>query len=291
MLMSWLRLPIWFSIWIGLSVNVSQCQAAASALERPLSPAILAKRLARMIKAGRGMQTQSELRDALLAAEVIFAAKRRPHKLAAVLDAVPLERRGHFEKLAASVLGNSVLDAGHAVAADALSGAALSEVQAEFHIRQALSAFQIKDFDFRKCAVESIGQIYTWSEFQRDIQRLHNADAGWQHAWWEEKLAELDRKLLGLFQASVPGWYVDAKAVPSRSFPLGAYDQEPQKSWLFAWREQQLHHPHPEKPMDITGQTSVSKSQIAAPNLDRIWHHGEQNVPVPDCETVFGTSL
>ena len=189
------------------------------------------------------------------------------------------------------MLGNSVLDAGHAVAADALSGAALAEVQAEFHIRQALSAFQIKDFDFRKRAMESIGQTYTWPEFQRDIQRLHNADAGWQHAWWQEKLAELDRKLLTLFQANVPGWYVAPKAVPSRSFPLGAYDPDPQKYWLSAWREQQLQHPHPETPMDITEQTSVSKSQIAAPNLDRIWHHEEQNWPVSGCETDFGSSL
>ena len=189
------------------------------------------------------------------------------------------------------MLGNSVLDAGHAVAADALSDVALAQLQAEFHIRQALSAFQIKDFDFRKRAMESIGQTYTWSEFQRDIQRLHNADAGWQQAWWEEKLAELDRKLLGLFQASVPGWYVNAKAVPSRSFPLGAYDPEPQKSWLSAWKEQKIQHPRPGNSVDITGPVSISRSQIADPNLDGIWHHGEQNLPVPGCETDFGSSL
>ena len=268
---------------------VGQCQVAASALDRPLSPAILAKRLARMVESGRGMQTQSELRDALLGAEVIFAAKRRPHKLAAVLDAVPLGRRGHFEKLVAGVLGKTVLDAGHAVAASALSGAALAEVQAEFHLRQALSEFQIKDFDLRKRAMESIGQAYAWSEFHRDIQRLHNADVGWHHAWWQEKLAGLDRHLLGRFQANAPGWYVAPKAVPSRSFPLGAYDPDPQKSWLSAWREQQLHHPHPKNPMDITGQTSVSKSRMAAPNLDRIWHHEEQNWAVSGGDTGFGS--
>ena len=268
---------------------VSQCQAAASALDRPLSPAILAKRLARMVEASRGMQTQSELRDALLGAEVIFAAKRRPHKLAAVLDAVPLGRKGHFEKLVASVLGNSVLDAGHAVAAGALSGAALAEVQAEFHLRQALSEFQINDFDLRKRAMESIGLAYAWSEFQRDIQRLHNADAGWQHAWWQEKLDGLDRQLLGRFLASVPGWYVATKVAPSPSFSLGAYDPDPQKTWLSAWRAQQLQQPPPAKPMDITGPVAIPRGQIADPDLDRIWHHGERNQPVPGGDTDFGS--
>ncbi len=270
---------------------IGQCQAVASALERPLTPAILAKRLARMVEAGRGMQTQSELRDALLGAEVIFAAKRRPHKLAAVLDAVPLGRRGHFEKLVASVLGKSVLDAGHAVAASALSGAALAEVQAEFHLRHALSEFQIKDFDLRKRAMESIGQTYAWSEFQRDIQRLHNADAGWQHAWWQEKLDGLDRQLLGLFQANVPGWYVAPKVVPSRSFPLGVCDPDPQKSWLSAWGEQQYQNPHLVMPMDNTGPVSISISPIVAPNLDRNWHDGEQNRPVSGGDTCFGNGF
>lgn len=270
---------------------IGQCQVAASALERPLTPAILAKRLARMVETGRGMQTQSELRDALLGAEVIFAAKRRPHKLAAVLEAVPLGRRGYFEKLVASVLGNSALDAGHAVAAGALSGAALAEVQAEFHLRQALSEFQIKDFDLRKRAMESIGQAYAWSEFQRDIQRLHNADAGWQHAWWEEKLDGLDRRLLGRFQANVPDWYVAAKAVPSRSFPLGAYDLDPQKSWLSAWREQQRQQSHPGIPSVVNGQVAGPRDQIPDPKLDGIWHHGEKNRPVPGGDTGFGSHL
>ena len=270
---------------------IGQCQAAASALERPLTPAILAKRLARMVEAGRGMQTQSELRDALLGAEVIFAAKRRPHKLAAVLDAVPLGRRGHFEQLVASVLGNSVLDAGHAVAASALSGVALTEVQAEFHLRQALSEFQIKDFELRKRAMESIGLAYTWSEFQRDIQRLHNADAGWQHAWWGEKFDGLDRQLLVRFQAHVPGWYVAPKVVPSGSFSLGAYDPDPQKSWLCARGAQQYQNPHPVKPMDSTGPVSISVSPIVAPYFDRNWHDGEQNRPVPGGDTSFGSGI
>jgi hypothetical protein len=242
-----------------------------------------------MVEESRGMQTQSELRDALLGAEVIFAVKRRPHKLAAVLDAVPPGRRGHFERLVANVLGNSALDAGHAVAAGALSGAALAEVQAEFHLRQALSEFQIKDFYHRKRAMESIGQTYAWTEFQRDIQRLHNADAGWQYAWWDEKLAGLDGKLLGLIQASVPGWYVAPKAVSSRTYPLGAFDPDPQKTWLSAWKEQQLQHPQPRKPMDTTGHTAVSQSPIHAPDMDRIWNQGLENRPLPDGDTGFGS--
>ena len=270
---------------------ISQCQAAASAMERPLSPTILAKRLARMVEEGRGMQTQSELCDALLGSEVIFVAKRRPHKLAAVLDAVPPGRRGHFERLVANVLGNSALDAGHALAAGALSGAALAEVQAEFHLRQALSEFQINDFDLRKRAMESIGQTYAWSEFQRDIQRLHNADTGWQHAWWQEKLGGLDLRLLGRFQSHMPSWYVAAKVVPSRSFPLGAFDPAPQNTWLSAWKVQQLQHPQPGKPIDITGHAAVSQSPIADPNLGRIWHHGEQNWPVPGGDTSFGSGF
>lgn len=270
---------------------IGQCQAVATALERPLSPAILAKRLARMAKDGRVLQTQSELRDVLLGAEVIFAAKRRPHKLAAVLDAVPLGRRGHFEKLVASVLGGGAMDARHAMAAGSLSGAALAEVQAEFHLRHALSEFQINDFELRKHALESIGQTYAWSEFQRDIQRLHKAEAGWQQAWWDEKLAGLGGKRLSLFQANVPGWFAVAKVVPSRSFPLGSYDSNPLKSWLSAWQTQPLQQPQPGIPLNITVHAAMPGGQGVDSNLDRIWQHGGQNRPLPACESDFGSCL
>ncbi|WP_395669717.1 hypothetical protein [Rhodoferax sp.] len=189
------------------------------------------------------------------------------------------------------MLGKTVLDAGHAVAASALSGAALAEVQAEFHLRKALSEFQINDFDLRKRAMESIGQTYAWSEFQRDIQRLHNADAGWQQSWWSEKLTSLGGERLSVFQVNLLGWFNAAKAEPLRSFPLGAYDPHPQKSLLSAWLEQQLHHPQPAKPIGITGHAAVSISQIAHPTWDRIWNHGEKNWPLPCGDTSFGSRL
>ena len=106
-----------------------------------------------------------------------------------------------------------------------------------------------------------------------------------------EKLDGIDRQLLVRFQAHVPGWYVAPKAFPSQSFPLGAYDPDPQKSWLAAWGEQQHQHPHPVKPMDSTGPVSISISPIVAPNLDRNWHDGEQNRPVPGGDTSFGSGF
>jgi hypothetical protein len=74
-------------------------QAVANALERPLSSGALAKRVARILDAAPPPQNQSELQTALLAMEVVFAAKRRPHLVAAVLDAVPVKQRQHFENI------------------------------------------------------------------------------------------------------------------------------------------------------------------------------------------------
>lgn len=93
---------------------VGVCQRVAHSIEK-ISPDILAKRVNRILAGDTWPTTQAELLDALVAGEVVFAAKRRQHKLADVLDAVPPDRRSHFEAMVTSVLGGCTVDAGHAV--------------------------------------------------------------------------------------------------------------------------------------------------------------------------------
>jgi hypothetical protein len=99
---------------------IRQCQRVALAIDRPLSPEVMAKRISRVVGSTNPPESQPELLDALITMEVVFAAKRRPHKVADVLDAVPPERRSHFEGVLASVLGTLHVDAGHDISARAL---------------------------------------------------------------------------------------------------------------------------------------------------------------------------
>ncbi len=156
---------------------------------------------------------------------------------------------------------------------------------------QALGEFQIKDFELRKRAMESIGQTYAWSEFQRDVQQLHNAEAGWQRAWWEQKLKGLNSKQVRLFQANLPSWYAVAKAAPHGSFVLGAYDPEPQKSWLCAWQSRQLQQPKNGIVQSAIGNMAAAPSQTARAGLEEIWGHGVQNLPAPSFGTDFGSGF
>lgn len=87
-----------------MSELVGVCQRVAHSIEKKISPDILAKRVNRILANDTWPTTQAELLDALVAGEVVFAAKRRQHRLADVLDAVPPDRRSHFEAIVTSVL-------------------------------------------------------------------------------------------------------------------------------------------------------------------------------------------
>ena len=157
---------------------IRQCQRVACAIDRPLSPEVMAKRISRVAGRANPPESQAELLDALITMEVVFAAKRRPHKVAEVLNAVPIERRVHFEGVIASVLGTLPVDAGHDIAARALPRQTQMDIQAEINVRQVLSEFQLSDFDHRRKAMVALGKTYSWSDFQHDIQRQSGTDSG-----------------------------------------------------------------------------------------------------------------
>jgi hypothetical protein len=222
---------------------VRQCQKVAHAIDRPLSPEVMAKRISRVVGSTKPPESQAELLDALITMEVVFAAKRRPHKVADVLNAVPIERRAHFEGVIASVLGTLPVDAGHAIAARALPHQTQMDMQAEFNIRQVLSEFQLSDFDHRRHAMAVLGKPYSWSDFQHDIQRQSGTDTGWQRAWWDEQLESLTDTPLASFLATVPPWYTKSASFKPKSYPLGAYDPDPVKTWLSALDAHRMMHP------------------------------------------------
>jgi MobA/MobL family len=127
---------------------VRQCQRVAHAIDRPLSPEVMAKRISRVVGSTKSPENQADLLDALITMEVVFAAKRRPHRVTEVLNAAPIERRAHFEGVIASVLGTLPVDAGHDIAARALPHQIQMDMQAEFNVRQVLSEFQCTSLDF-----------------------------------------------------------------------------------------------------------------------------------------------
>ena len=203
---------------------VQACQLVAQSIEKKISPDILAKRVNRILAGDAWPTSQAELLDALIAGEVVFAAKRRQHKLADVLNAVPLNRHDYFETVATSVLGGCAVDAGHSVASRALSPLAQMEVQAECNLRAALTDWQLSDYPARCAAMSAIGKDYPWSAFQRDIQRQFQSDSGWQMAWWQEQQNTLHGHALSAFRQQLPAW-CDS---PSRKqYSLGKHDSDP----------------------------------------------------------------
>ena len=243
-----------------MAALLHQVQAVANALERPLSAGALAKRMARILDAVPQPQNQAELQTALLAMEVVFAAKRRPKTVAAVLNAVPIEQRQHFESIVASVLGTNPIDAGHDLAAQALSVFTQRELQAEFNVRQVLSQFQLSDFDCRRQAMAALGRNYTWSDFQHDIQRQSGTDSGWQRAWWDEQIDNLTGTPLASFLKTMPPWYAKSTPPKPKSYPLGSYDPHPQKTWLSALNTHLAMHP--------TVLASDAKDTLAPPHAN-----------------------
>lgn len=203
---------------------VGVCQRVADSIEKKISPDILAKRVNRILASDTWPTTQAELLDALVAGEVAFAAKRRQHKLADLLDAVPPDRRGHFEAMVTSVLGGCNVDSGHAVASRALSQQAQMEVQAECNLRMVLTEWQLSDYPARCAAMAAIGRAYPWSVFQRDIQRHAQSDSGWQSAWWHEQQATLQAHELASFRDQLPTWLTHQQV---KQYPLGAHDPDP----------------------------------------------------------------
>jgi hypothetical protein len=207
-----------------MSELVDVCQRVAHSIEKKISPDILAKRVNRILANVTWPTTQAELLDALVAGEVVFVAKRRQHRLADVLDAVPPDRRSHFEAMVTSVLGGCTVDAGHAVASRALSQQAQMEVQAECNLRIVLTEWQLADYPARCVAMAAIGRAYPWSEFQRDIQLYAQSESGWQSAWWQEKQATLQVCELAPFCERLPTWLNQTR---SKQYPLGAHDPDP----------------------------------------------------------------
>ncbi len=227
---------------------VRQCQKVAYAIDRPLSPEVMAKRLSRVFSGVKQPESQAELVDALITMEVVFAVKRRPHKVADVLDAVPPECRAHFEGVIASVLGTLPVDAGHEIAARALPHQTQMDMQAEFNVRQVLSNFQLSDFGHRRRAMAVLGKTYSWSDFQHDIQRQSGTDSGWQRAWWDGKLESLKGTPLASFLETMPPWYAKSSPINPTAYPMGAYDPQPEETLLSALNAQRLMHPD----MDVT---------------------------------------
>jgi hypothetical protein len=230
-----------------MAALLHQVHDVANALERPLSAGALAKRVARILDAVPPPQNQTELQTALLTMEVVFAAKRRPQMVAAVLDAVPTEQRHHFESIVASVLGTHPIDSEHDLAAQALSVSTQCEVQAQWSIRQVLSDFQMADYSARCQAMVVIGKSYTWRDFEQDIQRFAHSDAGWQRAWWNVQVANLSGDALAAFTNAMPTWFEvgkpESQANPephTKTYPLRAYDPNPDQTLLAAMNRHQV---------------------------------------------------
>ncbi|MBC7619893.1 MAG: MobA/MobL family protein [Candidatus Saccharibacteria bacterium] len=225
-----------------MSELVGVCQRVAHSIEKKISPDILAKRVNRILANDTWPTTQAELLDALVAGEVVFAAKRRQHRLADVLDAVPPDRRSHFEAIVTSVLGGCTVDAGHAVASRALSQQAQMEVQAECNLRMALTDWQLADHPARCAAMAAIGKAYPWSEFQRDIQRHAQSASGWQSAWWQEQQTKLQGHELATFCERLPTWLTPTR---TKQYPLGAHDPDPAMTLMRNLRAQSTTPPDP----------------------------------------------
>jgi hypothetical protein len=268
---------------------VRQCQRVAHAIDRPLSPEVMAKRISRVVGSTKPPESQAELLDALITMEVVFAAKRRPNKVANVLDAVPTERRSHFEGVIASVLGTLPVDAGHDIAARALPRQTQMDIQAEFNVRQVLSEFQLSDFDHRRHAMAAMGKTYSWSDFQHDIQRQSGTDSGWQRAWWEEKLETLTGTPLASFLETMPPWYAKSSPINPTAYPMGAYDPDPVKTWLSALDAHRVMHPdmgdsdfttsrtrsHEAEHGDIRHKAVMARESNLGRDADHPWGNGE----------------
>lgn len=268
---------------------VRQCQRVALAIDRPLSPEVMAKRISRVVGSTKPPESQAELLNALITMEVVFAAKRRPHKVADSLDAVPPERRSHFESVIASVLGTLPVDAGHDIAARALPRRTQMDMQAEFNVRQVLSEFQLSDFGNRRHAMAVMGKTYSWSDFQHDIQRQSGTDSGWQRAWWDEKIETLTGTPLASFLETMPPWYAMSPPAKPTAYPMGAHDPDPAKTWLSALDAHRVMYPdmvdadfttsrtrsHDADQGDIRHGAVMGRESILGRNAGHPWENGE----------------
>jgi hypothetical protein len=193
----------------SLTDIVVPCQRLAKAIDRAFTPAILVKRLARLrdervLHAGISLEA---LVDALLTKDLVFAAKRRPHRLADALNAVPPLRRAQFEEVVRDVLAGTVYEPGHDRAAEALSAFQQRELQARWSIEQVLTPQQIADFEHRRDYLQAQGLDYTWSAFQDDINRYAHSAQGWQRAWWDAQLQSLNPDAWLTAEQHIPAWY------------------------------------------------------------------------------------
>jgi hypothetical protein len=212
--------------------------------------------------------------------------------VADVLDAVPLERRSHFEGVIASVLGTLPVDAGHDIAARALPHQTQMDMQAEFNVRQVLSEFQLSDFDHRRHAMAVMGKTYPWSDFQHDIQRQSGTDSGWQRAWWDEKLETLMGTPLASFLETMPPWYAKSLPINSKAYSMGAYDPQPEETLLSALNAHRVMHPdmvHADVTLsrtrsqetdhgDIRHEAVMARESILDRNADHPWVNGANGV-------------
>lgn len=188
---------------------VAACQRLATAIDRPFTPEILRKRLQRMTQ-GKELPepiTNESLIESLLIKDLVFAAKRRPHRLADALRAVPPLRRAFFEELVRDALVGTVREPNHAQAARALSAFQQLELQAKWAVEQVLTPQQLADFEYRHSCCQRLGSTYTWQTFQADINRLAGSPQGWQRAWWDELADQFTPTVLESISALCPAWY------------------------------------------------------------------------------------
>ena len=188
---------------------VAACQRLATAIDRPFTPEILRKRLQRMTQ-GKELPepiTNESLIESLLIKDLVFAAKRRPHRLADALRAVPPLRRAFFEELVRDALIGTVREPNHAQAARALSAFQQLELQAKWAVEQVLTPQQLGDFEYRRSCCQRFGSTYTWQTFQADINRLAGSPQGWQRAWWDELADQFTPTVLESISALCPAWY------------------------------------------------------------------------------------
>ena len=188
---------------------VAACQRLAAAIDRPFTPEILRKRLQRMTQ-GKELPepiTNESLIESLLIKDLVFAAKRRPHRLADALRAVPPLRIAFFEELVRDALIGTVREPNHAQAARALSAFQQLELQAKWAVEQVLTPQQLGDFEYRRSCCQRFGSTYTWQTFQADINRLAGSPQGWQRAWWDELADQFTPTVLESISALCPAWY------------------------------------------------------------------------------------
>ena len=88
-----------------------------------------------------------------------------------------------------------------------------------------------------------MGETYSWSDFQHDIQRQSGTDSGWQRAWWDEKLGTLTGTPLASFLETMPPWYAQSFPINPTAYPMGAYDPQPARTWLSALNAHRVMHP------------------------------------------------